>query len=107
MTLERLRGLTDEGKKVVRVSVSGPTSYSSPIYVRASYLQSIDDVYDVEIDGGFKAEPALTGGFPVITGNQVAVKVYYQTGVSGYPLTEVASGHDLSARMITAVVIGW
>jgi len=95
--------LIEEGKKlVVKTGVTGPTSYSSPFTITINSLRRVLGVLDARITGGYHAEPVTYE-----TGNVVGVKVYYQTGVSGEPLTEVASGFDLSAETIDVVAVGW
>lgn len=86
------------------MSKTGPTSYASPSLIRVDELSNITEVLSIDIDGGYKAEVYTPAP---ITGNQVAYRVYYQTGVSGTPLTEVAAGTDLSAQKVRVVVVGY
>ena len=79
----------------------GPTSYTSPTSYTVGKLRHVKFLEYVDIDGGYKAE-----GEPAATGNVVHIRVYYQSGVSGAPLTEVATGTDLSARTIKMIVVG-
>ena len=90
-----------DGKKLAAVSVTGPTSYSSPFYVRLEELSKVEQAVSADVSGGYKAEASA------VTSNQVGVKVYWQTGVSGAPLAEVAAGTDLSAEKISVVALGW
>ena len=95
--------LAAEGKKIVlKTGVTGPSSYSSPFTVTIDELNRVEGVLDCRIDGGYVAEPVVYA-----TGNVVGVKIYYQTGASGEPLTEVADGTDLSARKIDVIAYGW
>jgi len=92
--------LTADGKKVFEYKASGPTSYTSPYYTRIPELLRIDSVLSSQITGGYEIEA------DVATGNVVISRVYYQTGVSGVPKAEVASGINLSGEKIKLIVLG-
>lgn len=91
-----------DGKKLVKHTEPGPTSYVSPVNVRIGSLKRAEHVIGAFITGGYEIEP-----IEYATGNIVGYKVYYQTGVSGAPKAEVASGLDLSGETITLFVLGW
>ena len=95
--------VTADGKKCVKYSGSGPSSYPSGGFtVTVSELNMIDDVLEVEITGGYvaKCEESL----PKVN-NTLTIKVYQQTSVSG-ALPEVPDGTDLSGQTVKALVLG-
>jgi hypothetical protein len=91
---------TVEGKKVSVYSATGPSTYASPTYATIPDLNLVGAVLSIDISGGYKATVVAT------TGNKVAYKVFYQTGASGTPLTEVATGTSLSSQTVSLVVVG-
>jgi len=94
-------GILRQGQKLVKQSVSGPASYSSPFRVRMDEINQVTDVISTEMSGGYVIRG--TEG----TGNQVDTKIYWQTGVSGEPLAEVSPGTNLTSETITSVVVGY
>lgn len=89
-------------KKLVVETVSGPSSYSTggfPITFRE--LQRVEEIIGAWANTGLLVEAHI----PSASGNLASVRVYWQTGVSGAPMTEVASGTDLSG--VTFKVLAW
>lgn len=93
--------ITRDGKKLVVETVSGPASYPTGGFpITFSDGNRVHEVIAVANDGGYVAQPVKFA-----TGNVINVKVLYQTGASGTPLVEVASGLDLSGVTFTAVAL--
>jgi len=93
-----------DGAKLVKAKVLGPASYSSPHFVRVKNVNRIRDVLGIKISGGYRIE---VDDVTPVTGNVIVTKIYYQTGLSGNPQTEVADGYVLTGSYIRASVVGW
>ncbi|MEM1601324.1 MAG: hypothetical protein QW339_05060 [Sulfolobales archaeon] len=96
-------GLTADGKKIVAVSVAGPSSYTTGGFtVRVPELEHVHAVLSALITGGYKI-----GGLS-ISGNTVIVIVhrYDYPATSAGPSVEVPAGTDLSGQTITLIVVG-
>jgi len=94
--------LTADGKKVVRVTVSGPTSYPTGGFDVRTDLNRAEAVLKARANTGLLVE-----GRELATGNVARLRVYYQTGASGTPMDEVASGLNLSGVTFTADILGY
>lgn len=96
-------GLTADGKKIVLVSVPGPSSYTSGGFtVTVPELARVHAVLFAFITGGYKV-----GGLTV-SGNSITVSVHYYNypATSSGPSVEVPAGTDLSGQTVTLIVIG-
>lgn len=99
-----LLGITADGKKIVSVSASGSSSYSSTSgeSVTVNELNRVDAVLFAHITGGYKVGSLSTSG------NTVTIHVYYydyDAAADGVAV-EVADATDLSGQTITLVCIG-
>jgi len=91
-----------DGKVIVEETVSGPTSYPKDGFdVRMREVRTVEAPISSKADTGLLTEAYLK----YATGNVVTVKVYWQTGASGTPMTEVASGYDLSKVRFTVLTL--
>jgi len=96
--------LTADGKKITLETVSGPSSYTTggfPVTFRD--LTNVQHILSARANTGVIAE----GYIPAASGNLASVRVYWQTGASGTPMTEVASGANLSSITFTVVGLGY
>jgi len=88
-------------KKIIRKAFYGPSSYSQGgVYERIPSVAGIDAVFDLFTDSGYSAYPVTTEG------NQIKYKVFWQTGSSGQPMTEIADGQDISDATFEASILG-
>jgi len=95
---------TADGKKLVVETVSGPSSYTSGGFtVTFREVSEVQYVISAKANTGVLAE----GRIPAASGNLASVRVYWQTGASGTPMTEVAPGADLSAITFELYAIGY
>lgn len=96
-------GLTADGKKIVLVSVPGPSSYTSGGFtVTVPELAKVHAVLSAFITGGYKI------GDLIVSDNNITVSIHYYD----YPATspglsvEVPAGTNLSRFYVTLVVVG-
>jgi hypothetical protein len=91
-------------KRIIKKVFYGPSSYTTGgVYERIDGAADVDVVFSIQSDSGYVFEPVKDGG---VTGNAFKYKIFYQTGVSGKPLTEVKNGENISSAMCEAVVMG-
>jgi len=93
------------GKLLVEVSTTGPSSYSSGGFsVSVDILRVVEKVVAASCTGGYKVDAATIS----ISGNTLTVPVYYydySTTTDG-PATEVAADTNLSGVTFKFLVIG-
>jgi len=88
-------------KRTIRKVFYGPSSYSSGgVYERIGSVADIEAVFNLSTDSGYLPYPVGT------TGNAVKYQVYWQTGNSGQPMSEVADGQNISAAIFEASILG-
>ncbi len=109
---EYLLGFTGDGKKIVLVTFSGPSSYSSGGFsVTVSSLNDIYEVIFIKSGGtpanGYTYEYEDTGDYTKVTNVIGPIKVYEQSVTATSPsYAEVAAGTDLSGLSFKAIIIG-
>ena len=90
-------------KRILRKVFYAPSVYTAGgVYERIDEVKDVDDVLSLQSSSGYIFEPVKGG----LTGNAFKYRVYWQTGVSGNPFTEVADGTNISSAMCEAVVLG-
>lgn len=97
-------GLTADGKKIVSISIAGPSSYNATAghAVTIPELNRVDEVLFAMIDGGYRVANATRSG------NVVTLFYHYfdyDAVADGVSIT-VPNATDLSGRTIRIVAIG-
>jgi len=91
------------GKKELKISFVGPASYTTGGAVHTvAKLGKLDAVYGLHSTSGYFAQ-VVQGA---ISGSAFKYKVFWQDGVSGNPLKEVASGTVLTGVTFEGVAVG-
>ena len=95
-------GLTQDGKKIVLYSASGPTYATGGVTITINELSKVEAVLSAELPG------YLVEATPVEGSNRVTVKVYYfdYPATAAGSATEVPDGTDLSGLTLKLIVIG-
>jgi len=94
---------TVAGKTMVKATFPGPSSYSSGgVQQRINSLRDVDSAFSLHMSGGYMAQMVPDG----YSENQIKYKVFWQTGNSGEPMTEVADGTALTGETLEATVMG-
>ena len=85
-------------------TITIPGAYTSGgVQVNSSTCRTIVDAKVLETPSGYGAE-VVSGS---ISSNAFKVKIYYQTGASGTPLTEVADGYaEISGMSLSVLIVG-
>jgi len=103
-----LIGQTLEGKKIVQVIASGPTSYTTGGFtVTLGELRSIHSV-SVSVRANARANDLVRQVDYSVSGNTLTVRVYQINTTTASPTTwaEVPAGTNLSSLVLEIVAIG-
>ncbi|MEM3931904.1 MAG: hypothetical protein QXQ95_08765 [Thermofilum sp.] len=96
--------VTGDGKKVVKVTASGPSSYSrgTGIAVTVGDLNTVDAVISASFNSGYLAYVSS------VYGNVVTVRAYYfdYDAAGDGAAIEVPDGVNLSGSTLTLVCVG-
>jgi len=101
---ETVIGKLADGRILVLITTSGPSSYSSGGFTYSvATLKKVEAVISAQASGGYKAETSISGD------KDVVIKVYYYDydAAGDGPAIEVAGGTDLSGVTFTLVVLGF
>ncbi len=102
---EAIIGRLADGRLLVLVTFTGPSSYTSGGFSQAvKSVRDVDAVLSISCSGGYKVDPAAV----TVEAGSITVPVYYYDydAASDGPAVEVPAGTDLSGVSFQAIIVG-
>jgi len=102
---ETIIGRLADGRVLVLVTFTGPSSYSSGGFSQAiTSVRDIDAVLSISCSGGYKVDAAAV----TVAAGSITVPVYYYDydAAADGAAVEVADGTDLSGVSFQAIIVG-